>query len=131
MRNLRIVLIAVVFAMLVMLVACSAPSAPAGGTGSTGGTGTSGSTGTSGGGSSAVAVSLQNFAFNPSDIQVAVGGTVTFTNNDSTTHNVAGDTWSSGPMAPGKSFAQKFPTAGTFPIKCTIHPSMTAQVTVK
>ena len=124
MRNLRTILIGVVLASLVVLAGCSAPAAPSG---STGGTGTGGTTG----GTSAVAVSLQNFAFNPSDIQVAVGGTVTFTNNDSVTHNISGDGWASGPMAQGATFSQTFPTAGTFPIKCTIHPSMTANVTVK
>lgn len=126
MSRLRTTLIVIAMASLLVLVGCAAPSTPAGGTGATGSTG---GTGSSGG--TAVAVSLQNFAFNPSDIQVAVGGTVTFTNNDSVDHNVAGDTWSSGPMAPGATFSQTFPTAGTFPIKCTIHPSMTAQVTVK
>jgi plastocyanin len=129
MRDLRRLLVVVSFIALVALAGCGGgtPAAtPSGGTGGTG-TGTSG-TGSS---SSAVSVSLKNFAFVPADITVAVGGTVTFTNNDSTTHDVVGDSFDSGPMAQGATFSQTFATAGTFPIHCSIHPSMTANVTVK
>ena len=119
----RIIVAVVLAAALLVLAGCSSPS-------STGSTGSAGSTGGTGA-SNTVSVSLKNFAFNPSEIAVPVGGTVTFTNDDSTQHNVAGAGWSSGPLDPGKTFSQTFPTAGTFPIKCTIHPSMTANVTVK
>jgi plastocyanin len=80
---------------------------------------------------SAVTVILRNMAFNPADVTVAVGGTVTFTNNDSVDHTVTGDSFDSGALAPGASFKQTFATAGSFPIHCTIHPSMTGNVTVK
>lgn len=92
---------------------------------------TTGGTTTGGAAPSSVTVTLQNLAFNPAQVDVAVGGTVTFMNNDSVQHNIAGDTWSSGPLDPGKSFSQTFPTAGSFPIRCTIHPSMTGTVNVK
>ncbi len=119
MRDLRRIAIVVILASLIALVGCAAaPPTPAGSTG--GGTAPS-----------SVSVSLKSFAFNPSDIQVAVGGTVTFTNNDSTAHTVTGDTFDSGPIAPGASFSHTFDTAGTIPIHCTIHPSMKASVTVK
>jgi plastocyanin len=85
----------------------------------------------SGAGSSAVTVSLKSIAFEPSDITVAVGGTVTFVNNDSVTHDIVGEGWDSGAIAPGASFSQTFDTAGTFQIHCSIHPSMTASITVK
>lgn len=113
----RIAVATVLLVVLVGLVACT-------GGGGTGGGGT-------GSGTSEVTVSLTNFSFQPSDIQVAVGGTVKFVNNDSTTHDIVGEGWDSGQLAPGASFSQTFPTAGTFPIHCSIHPSMTAQVTVK
>jgi plastocyanin len=117
MRHSRTFIIVVALAGLLVLAGCAAtPSGPTGGTGTTSG---------------AVAVSLQNLAFNPAQIDVAVGGTVTFTNSDTVEHNIAGDTWSSGPMAPGATFSQTFATAGSFPIRCTIHPSMTANVTVR
>lgn len=121
MRHLRTILAVAAFASLVVLTGCggSASAPPAGG-----------DTG-SGPAASAVSVSLKNIAFVPSDITVAVGGTVTFTNGDTVEHVVAGDSWSSGPMAPGATYSQTFAAAGTFPITCTIHPSMTASVNVK
>lgn len=115
----RIILIAALTVLLIALAGC--------GSGSTSGSSTSGSSS----GGSAVTVSLKNIAFDPSDITVSVGGTVTFVNNDAVAHNIAGDTWQSGSLDPGKSYAHTFPTAGTFPIRCIIHPSMTGSVTVK
>ncbi len=128
MRDLRkILVIALIAAALTLLAGCSGGSTPA----PSGGTGSPGSGSSGGTPSSSVAVSMQNFAFSPSDITVAVGGTVTFTNNDSTAHDVAGGSWDSGSLAPGATFSQTFTAAGTVPIRCTIHPSMTGTITVK
>ena len=76
---------------------------------------------------------LQNIAIQPTNVTVAIGGTVTWVNKDSVTHVLTDDagTWGSGQLAPGKSYSYKFTKAGTFPYHCTIHPSMTGQVTVK
>jgi plastocyanin len=127
MRVLRRIAIAIaVAAALIVLVGCSSPS----GSGATGTSGSGSSAGT-GSGTSAVTVSLANIAFNPSQIDVAVGGTVTFVNNYSVTHDIVGGSWDSGQLARGASFSQTFPTAGTVPIHCTIHPSMTGSITVK
>lgn len=121
MRHFRIILAVVAVASLLSLVGCGgAPPAPTGGTG-----------GTSGPAAKAVSVSMKNTAFNPADITVAVGGTVMFTNDDAAEHTVTGDGWDSGTMAAGATFAHTFDTAGTFPIRCTIHPSMTGTVNVK
>ena len=89
--------------------------------------------GTTGGGTapSAVTVSMSGLAFNPSTIDVAVGGTVTFKNDDTVQHIVAGESWTSGPIDPGKDFTQTFSTAGAIAVRCTIHPSMTMTVNVK
>lgn len=83
------------------------------------------------GSSQAIIVSLNNLAFEPSQVEVPKGGTVTFRNDDTVTHDVVGDGWDSGTLEPGKSFTQTFTTAGTFAIHCSIHPSMTATVIVK
>jgi len=115
-RHLAVVALSVVVA--VTLSACA--SGGSGGSSSGGGTG-----------STAVTVSMKNVAFSPSDVTVAVGGTVTFVNDDTVAHDVVGDSWDSGQLAPGASFAQTFPTAGTFAFHCSIHPSMTGSVTVK
>ena len=121
MRHPRLTLIAVAIALvpLLLLVGCSTPASstsPSGGTGAT---------------SNSVAVSLKNMSIEPSDITVAVGGTVAFTNNDTVTHDIAGTGFDTGALAPGGTFFQVFKTAGSFPIRCTIHPSMTGNITVK
>jgi len=71
-------------------------------------------------------------SFTPTNITVAVGGTVTWTNHDVTAHtttNAAG-LWN-GALAPGSSFSRAFPTAGAFDYRCTIHPTMSGTITVK
>ena len=72
-------------------------------------------------------------AFAPNPITVGVGGSVTWTNNDNTSHNATANdgTWNSGNIAPGASFTRSFPTVGSFPYHCTIHPGMVATVVVQ
>ena len=78
------------------------------------------------------AVSIANFSFQPATITVAVGTTVTWTNNDSTGHTVTADdgSFKSGTLAPGATFSQTFTAAGTFAYHCSIHSSMKATVIV-
>lgn len=97
--------------------------------GGTGGTAPGGSTG--GTAPSGPAVTMQNFAFNPPSLEVKVGDTVTWTNQDSAPHNVAGDAFKSPDMATGATFTFTFDKAGTYSYKCGIHPSMTGTVVVK
>lgn len=79
-------------------------------------------------------VSIANFAFSPAAITVKKGVTVTWTNNDSTTHTVTEmdnqDGPNSGNVAPGKTYTFTYNTTGTFKYRCSIHPSMTGTVTV-
>jgi len=78
-------------------------------------------------------VTIQNFAFSPAVIKVAVGTTVTWTNKDSVAHTVTSDTnaWAdSGPLATDKTFSFTFDKTGVFAYHCSIHPMMTAQVVV-
>ncbi|HEY2434358.1 MAG TPA: hypothetical protein VGI12_16915 [Vicinamibacterales bacterium] len=74
---------------------------------------------------------LTTTAFSPSPVTVAVGGSVTWTNHDNTTHTSTGSTWNSGSIAPGGNYTMSFPTAGTFSYHCSIHPGMTGSVTVQ
>ena len=76
---------------------------------------------------------LTTTAFSPNPVTVAVGGTVTWANNDSITHTATSDTgvWNSGGIGAGQSFSQTFSTAGTFPYHCTIHPGMVGTITVQ
>ena len=65
-------------------------------------------------------------------MQVKVGDTVTWTNEDGVTHDATADdgSFASGDLDKGKTFSQTFTTAGTFAYTCTIHPRMKASVTV-
>ena len=77
--------------------------------------------------------------YDPSPANVAVGTTVTWTNNDATLHTAVSGDPSSGPsgvfdsglLAKGKTFQHKFDTAGTFDYYCTLHPFMIGQIVVK
>jgi len=78
------------------------------------------------------AVDIKDFAFSPADLEVSVGTTVTWTNDDSATHTVTADdgSFDSGDLANGATFSQTFDTAGTFTYHCAKHPNMTATITV-
>src|ERR671932_176884 len=77
-------------------------------------------------------VSIENFAFDPPNISVAPGTTVTWVNNDSVPHTTTAndETWDSETLQPGESFSFTFDTPGTFPYFCEIHPFMMGNVTV-
>lgn len=82
-----------------------------------------------------VSVSIVDFAFNPKTITVPVGTTVRWTNNGSAPHTVTSTSspkaFDSGTLNPGESFEFTFKTAGQFPYRCAIHPSMTGMVIVE
>ena len=75
---------------------------------------------------------LTSTAYAPNPITVAVGGTVTWTNNDTTAHTATANSgaFSSGTIAPSGKFSMTFPSAGSFPYRCTLHPGMVGTVTV-
>jgi plastocyanin len=79
------------------------------------------------------AVSIANFSFSPAAITVSIGATITWTNNDSSSHTVTADdgSFDSGRLAPGATFSQTFATAGTFAYHCSIHSMMKGTVTVR
>lgn len=79
-------------------------------------------------------VDIRNMAFTPSQITVKKGTTVTWTNNDSTTHTVTADNGngpSSDNISPGSSYKYTFNDTGSFQYHCTIHPSMRGTVVVQ
>jgi plastocyanin len=79
-------------------------------------------------------VTIQNFAFSPSDITVKKGTTVTWTNQDSTPHTVTEMDTQTGPdsgnLNPGAKYTFTFNQNGTFKYHCTLHPEMLGTVTV-
>jgi plastocyanin len=100
---------------------------PAGG----GGDDDGGGGGGAGGGTE---VSMEGIAFEPAEVTVAVGDSVTWTNNDSVAHDVTADSFSSGEaggMAGGDTFEHTFEEAGSFDYVCTVHPGMDGTVVVE
>ena len=79
------------------------------------------------------AVTIQGFAFSPTTLTVAVGATVTWTNDDTTTHTATADdgSFDAGKIAPGQTATATFSKAGTFAYHCTIHPQMKATIVVQ
>jgi plastocyanin len=85
----------------------------------------------SGGG---VTIKMQNIAFDPKAVTVKVGQKVTWTNEDTVDHNVtsqSGETIKSDNFGKGGTFSFTPKTAGTIKYVCTIHPGMTATLTVQ
>jgi plastocyanin len=80
---------------------------------------------------------LTTDAFSPNPIQVSVGTTVTWTNNDAQPHTVnAGENatpsglFNSPIMAPQATFEYTFTEAGEVPYYCMLHPNMVGTVSV-
>jgi plastocyanin len=117
----------------VLIVALLAIGCGGGGGDSTGPTGNGGN----GGGNqlSANVNMVGRTAFDPAQVNLKVGGKVTYINNTGITHNVTYT--STNPTPPDNipnfnsgSQTSTFPTAGTFSYECSIHPAMKGTVTV-
>lgn len=77
-------------------------------------------------------LTMQNNAYQFTNIQVKVGTTVTWTNQDNVPHSVTfkNGMKDSGLLSQGQSFSYTFNTPGTYQYYCTVHPYMVATVTV-
>jgi plastocyanin len=78
-------------------------------------------------------VTIADGQFSPSQVSVAVGESVTWVNRDQRDHSIVADdnSFSSGNLKPGRSFAKQFTTPGTLGYRCTLHPRERGSVTVK
>jgi len=128
-RIARIALVATVLMLALVLGACGTAGTSGDG-GSTGDGGTNGGT-TGGTPPTSAAVEMSGLSFSPSSVEIAVGGTVTWTNKEGVAHTVIGPDWGSGTIPQDGTFSQTFDTAGTFEYVCSIHPSMVGTVVVK
>ena len=127
-RSLRYAAVTAVAAAVLALAACGSSGSTSSDTGS-------GDRSYGGGGAPAAgagAVTIKDFAFDPGDLSVAKGTTVTWKNDDSATHRIkSGDgSFDSKDLKNGDSFEHTFDTAGTFDYICGIHPSMKGKITV-
>ena len=82
------------------------------------------------GGGGGTTITEKNFTFNPANVMVKAGDTVTFVNNDSAPHNVKIDGQELGVQNQGESKTWTATKDGAYPFSCVIHPSMTGQITV-
>jgi plastocyanin len=70
-------------------------------------------------------------AFNPKDVTVSRGDTLTFTNEDEFIHQMyASDLFDSDEKRPGEKLTEAFSRSGTFEVRCHIHPKMKLVVRV-
>ena len=70
--------------------------------------------------------------FDPPDVAVEPGSTITWTNNGDEPHTVTADdgSFDSGRLNPGDSYTVAFGGQGTVTYHCAIHPEMRGSVTV-
>lgn len=77
-------------------------------------------------------VAINNNAFDPKELTIAAGDTVTWTNNDAVLHDVDIDDLAKSPeLRKGETFTQTFDRSGTYNYDCDIHPFMKGKVVVK
>jgi plastocyanin len=79
-----------------------------------------------------VAVEIHDHTFDPAQLKVAAGTTVTWTNRDTEAHTVTADNglFDSGVIEPGKSYSTWLGGAGTVAYHCEKHPDMKGSVVV-
>jgi plastocyanin len=79
-------------------------------------------------------IAIHQYAYAPATLTIQQGDTVTWTNQDSVAHDVtvtSGPTAFHSPMlAQGQSWTYTFATAGSYGYVCSVHPDMTASITV-
>jgi plastocyanin len=80
-----------------------------------------------------IEVKIDNFTFNPQQITVKAGDTVTWINHDDIPHTVTSKTFifRSKAMDTDDKFSFTFATPGSFPYFCSLHPHMTGTIVVE
>ncbi len=95
---------------------------------------------TGGGGGGGTEVSMESIQFQPGEVSVSAGDTITFVNNESVPHDVhktsgPGEDFASGPsggMQEGDTFELTLDQPGTYEYVCDVHaPGMAGSITVK
>jgi plastocyanin len=77
-------------------------------------------------------ISQKGRAFRPGEVTITRNESLTFTNEDSFIHQIYVDgLFDSEEKGPGEVLNETFPRAGTFPVRCHIHPTMRLIVHVK
>ena len=81
---------------------------------------------------STITVDISNHAFNPAQLNIAPGTTVTFVNNDTEPHTATADNglFDTGVLEPGSSFEVLLDGSGTVTYHCELHPDMQGSIIV-
>lgn len=81
----------------------------------------------------ATQAAMRTMTFEPQRIEITVGTTVRWTNNDQLVHTISADdgSWDSGPVEPGKTWTHTFTQPGEYAFHCTPHPFMKAVIVVR
>jgi plastocyanin len=73
---------------------------------------------------------IKGLAFNPDQMTIRAGDSVTWVNGDSDRHNLQGDGVESKEMVSGQTFTVEFPEPGHIAYHCIIHTYMEGRVIV-
>jgi plastocyanin len=78
-------------------------------------------------------VTISGFAFEPANLTIAAGDTVTFVNRDGAPHTATQNdgAFDTGRLGKDQQSKLTFTSAGTFAYFCDIHRGMTGQITVQ
>ncbi len=78
-------------------------------------------------------IQIENFTFNPAELTIKPGTTVTWKNADDIPHSVVGDgtKFRSKPLDTGETFSMKFTDADEIGYFCGLHPHMKGKIIVK
>jgi plastocyanin len=83
---------------------------------------------------SGAAIKIDDRSFDPENISIAAGVTVTWTNNDDVPHVVVSDDnkiFKSETLHTDDHFSFTFTEPGTYNYHCSIHPKMTGKIAVQ
>jgi plastocyanin len=83
----------------------------------------------------AISVKIENFAFEPKEVDIPVGTTVTWQNADDVPHTATSaddpQAFDSGPLDTDDKFSFTFTKPGIYAYYCKVHPHMKGVITVK
>lgn len=84
-------------------------------------------------GSHSERIIIRDFAFSPGNLQVPVGATVVWRNEDSAPHDATSrdGTWNTRLLSQGDSESITFDSPGAYEYYCSVHPDMIARLTVR
>lgn len=78
-------------------------------------------------------VSISGFAFEPANLTIAVGDSVTFVNRDNAPHTATQNdrAFDTGRLSRNGQSTLTFTAAGSFDYFCAVHPNMKGRITVQ